>query len=675
VKKILVMWWCLSSGYVAGQGIRDSVFHIRQVDITASRIFQKEEAGLKETSIDTFILNEKIHLNLSDLLSENTTIHIKDYGRGALSTASFRGTAPSHTRVTWNGISINSPMLGMVDFSLVPVFIIDEVALQHGGSSVSSQSGGLGGLIRIENKPDWQNRLSGRYYQAIGSYLTLDEFAQFNVGNRNLQYKTRIYHNYSRNDYRFVNKHIVEKDPVTGELVHPIMKNDHAQYRKYGVTQELYYRPAAGFIVEGQCWFQDAARSIPTVLSSELNDTYRQRQNKQSDQTVKAVAGVKHYRDKMNWDIHSGIDYQRLDYLMTTVVNGFETRKPVNSGSRMVSWYNRVKYLYDINDRLSFRLRGSFDRYAISTLDSANQTGYQVNRFEGAVFGGAYFSPLEKLQLSAQLRKDWVAGYQTPLIYTIGFNVKPSLSRDLVVKGNLARNFHHPTLNDLYWQPGGNPDLLPEEGYTGEISVLYRKRAGAFGAETELTGYYSDISHWILWIPNLNGYWEPMNVKKVKSYGMEYHLQLDYGFRKTRFRMNGNMALTRTLNDGDPFGEGDESLGKQLPYIPRISGNLLLSATHRGFYLTFQHQSIGRRSLLSSGLDAEDNSSGNGAGSLYTLYPHFLNKISAGKEFAWGKTGFSIELVVLNLFNETYRNILQRFMPGRHYTLMLKIDF
>ncbi len=33
-----------------------------------------------------------------------------------MATASMRGTAPSHTKVTWNGMSLNSPMLGMVDF-------------------------------------------------------------------------------------------------------------------------------------------------------------------------------------------------------------------------------------------------------------------------------------------------------------------------------------------------------------------------------------------------------------------------------------------------------------------------------------------------------------------------------------------------------------------------------
>ncbi|HCY01216.1 MAG TPA: TonB-dependent receptor, partial [Bacteroidales bacterium] len=127
------------------QGIQDSTFQIQVVEISADRIFRKETAGMKETQVDTLVLLQKVNLSLSELLSENTPVFIKSHGRGALATASFRGTAASHTQVNWNGININSPMAGMVDFSLIPVYIIDEMNLKHGTASIADQSGGLGG--------------------------------------------------------------------------------------------------------------------------------------------------------------------------------------------------------------------------------------------------------------------------------------------------------------------------------------------------------------------------------------------------------------------------------------------------------------------------------------------------------------------------------------------------
>ena len=36
---------------------------------------------------------------------------------------------------------------------------------------------------------------------------------------------------------------------------------------------------------------------------------------------------------------------------------------------------------------------------------------------------------------------------------------------------NFSRNFRAPTLNERYWQPGGNPDLEPEESYNIEAGI------------------------------------------------------------------------------------------------------------------------------------------------------------------------------------------------------------
>src|SRR5210317_1328629 len=127
---------------VFSQGIRDSVFQIEGVSVAAQRIFVKEQAGMKQSHVDSTVLQNKAILSLSELLSENTSVFIKNHGRGALATASFRGTSASHTQVTWNGISINSPMTGMTDFSLIPVYVVDEVNLKHGTGSISEMNGG-----------------------------------------------------------------------------------------------------------------------------------------------------------------------------------------------------------------------------------------------------------------------------------------------------------------------------------------------------------------------------------------------------------------------------------------------------------------------------------------------------------------------------------------------------
>ena len=96
------------------------------------------------------------------------------------------------------------------------------------------------------------------------------------------------------------------------------------------------------------------------------------------------------------------------------------------------------------------------------------------------------------------------------------------------MQANVARNYHHPTLNDMYWQPGGNPDLSPEEGYSRvkhqcywETQLRLRSAPSATRAYRVL---FAQINNWILWLPGFKGYWEPVNVAEVRSYGLEYQL-------------------------------------------------------------------------------------------------------------------------------------------------------
>ena len=86
---------------------------IERVEITGTR--PMKEIGVQRTKLDSIVLRDNISSSLADALTSGSTIFIKSYGRATLATASFRGTSPSHTQVTWNGMKINSPLFGQVD--------------------------------------------------------------------------------------------------------------------------------------------------------------------------------------------------------------------------------------------------------------------------------------------------------------------------------------------------------------------------------------------------------------------------------------------------------------------------------------------------------------------------------------------------------------------------------
>ena len=435
------------------QGMQDSVYAIKEVAVTAERIFLKEQAGMKQTDVDTMILQQKMAHSLSDLLSENTSVFIKNHGRGALASASFRGSSASHTQVSWNGININSPMAGMVDFSLIPVYIIDELSLNHGSASLADGSGGIGGSINISNQAGWgeKNRLA--YMQGIGSYNTYDEFLKLSFGRGKVRSKTRVYHNYSKNDYPFINRSIGRIDPASGDITNPLDTNDHADYTRYGVLQELYYRPRDSHIFSLKYWGQFADRTIPRPTSYEGPENSNL--NSQTDTDHRLVADWKYYGEKGKVMLRSGIAAKRLEYSQLNRVPGLGVIPAIFSESRQESFLNTLSYSGGSQEDFSWEGSLDLNQHQVISADTVSGAGYEGGRSELSLMWALRKSFQDRVNLNLMLRQEWVDGKRVPLIPYFGMDVRLIEGKDLILKGNIARNFHQPALNDLFWQPGG----------------------------------------------------------------------------------------------------------------------------------------------------------------------------------------------------------------------------
>ncbi len=660
---LLILFITLLGNVSFSQGIKDSIFYIQQAQVTAEKLFKKEEAGMKETKVDTLILLEKVNLSLSELISENTPIFIKNNGRGALATASFRGTASSHTQVNWNGINLNSPMAGMVDFSLIPVYVIDDMNLKHGTASISDQSGGLGGSINLNNSVDWSNTFHLKYLQGVGSYNSYDEFLKFGFGNNKLQVKSRIYHNYSKNDFTYINRGIGNIDPITGEITNPLDTNDNADYKKYGLLQELYYRPNEINIVSIKYWGQFAKRTIPRATSYEGPDNSNL--NRQKDIDHKIVADWKRFGENNKLIVRSAWSGKQLDYTLNNNVNGYGIIPAIYSTSTQSSFLNFVSYNYDFNPDFSIETSFNANFHDVASEDTVKKTGYEKERTELSSFLALRKSFFERLNLNFMLRQEYIDNKWNPVIPYLGFDLKITENKNIIIKGNIARNFHQPSLNDLYWQPGGNENLLPEKGISYEVGSEFHFNSNNAKFTTEITAYRSDINNWIIWIPSYKGYWEPKNIKRVLSQGIEINTKLNGQYNNINYNLSGSYAYTSSVNYGDPLTWGDESYGKQLVYIPLHSGNIMVNLAYKTYHITYQHNLYSERFTTSSNdITRRD-----------WLYPYFMNDVIIGKKFKFENLTLSTEFKIYNLFNETYHSVLYRPMPGRNYMLTLMFDF
>ena len=202
-KLYLIQLLLLVSGVTTAQ---EQKANLKEVIITSDAKMKLEAVGTKVTVLSQIEIERNRTKSLSELLLEASSIQIKSMGQGAMATASFRGTAASHTQVLWNGISLNSPQLGSFDFSQIPIYFVDDIALHHGGSAQSEGSGALGGSVNFSNSSKAVERPSFSVLTEVASNKTFTEALTAKFTKKNLTSSTRVYYQQSENNFRYLNK-------------------------------------------------------------------------------------------------------------------------------------------------------------------------------------------------------------------------------------------------------------------------------------------------------------------------------------------------------------------------------------------------------------------------------------------------------------------------------------
>ena len=236
---------------------------------------------------------------------------------------------------------------------------------------------------------------------------------------------------------------------------------------------------------------------------------------------------------------------------------------------------------------------------------------------------------------------------------------------NLTLRASISRNHRFPTLNDLYFLPGGNPDLKSEKGFSYDIGASFSTgKAGVFSISGSATWFDSHIEDWIIWLPTTKGFFSPRNVKKVHAYGVEVKANVGVQFLKGWFfDLNGSYSWTPSINEGEKMSPADQSVGKQLPYVPKHSASLTGRLSWRTWSFLYKWAYYSERFTMSS--------------NDYTLTGHlpkyFMSNISLEKGLSFKPMDVQLKLAVNNLFNEDYLSVLSRPMPGINFEFFIGI--
>lgn len=460
----------------AERGIR-----LREVEIKAKR--PMKDIGVQKTVFDSLVLKENIALSMADVLTFNSSIFVKNYGRATLSTVSFRGTSASHTQVTWNGMRINSPMLGMTDFSTIPSYFIDDASLLHGTSSVNMVGGGLGGLVQLSTIPADQQGFGMQYVQGVGSYRTFDEFLRLTYGDKHWQVSTRAVYQSSPNDFKFRNRdkkeNIYDDNYTIISQYYPVERNNNASFKDLHLLQEAYYNTGKGDRFGLNAWYINSNRELGRLTSDQSDGT--RFENRQREHTLRSVLSWDHTRENWKLGTKAGYIYTWMAYDYKNDKGNGDMASMTRSRSKINTLYGQVDGEYFLTEKLLFtaglsahqHFVKSSDKNIITLVGNRAVVGYDKARVELSGTVSAKWRPIERLGMSVVLREEMYGDNWSPIIPAFFVDYVLSKKGNITAKASITRNYRFPTLNDLYFLPGGNTDLKRESGFTYEAGLSF----------------------------------------------------------------------------------------------------------------------------------------------------------------------------------------------------------
>ncbi len=616
----------------------DTIF----VDSNRKGVSNEVSVATKNSSISKEILSQAAIKSLADLLTENSMIYIKSYGDGALATSSFRGTNSSHTAVTWNGIKINPVMSTGFDYSQFPAFFIDDASLSHGSTDLSGGSGALGGNVSLINEITNETPPVS-FFAEMGSFDTYSVGAAVKYGNIDkTSFRTRIYYKESDNDFRYLNK-------VYG--INQFYENrEESSYKIGGFMQEIYAKLPKNATLNTSILaiFNDRELPQPIVVNVSKSET-------QSSGSVK-VASTYSLPTK-NGEFNATLGYMLdnfsydLEYATFTAGNK-STYNSANTIIAKVMNNNQLSSKFTLSEALTY----SHD-IVISDNYSDN-----INRDVATLLVKGEYLLSERLMADATVMGE-LNGGKVAATGSVGLNYE--LSKKIGIKASGGYNNRFPSLNDLYWNPGGNVNLEAENGLSVDLSMLYNTKIGDdIYLKLEGSYYLMNIKNWIVWQPMNGSYiWQPQNLKRVLSHGAELSAEINYLISdKWKAKVAASYTYSSSTNREREF-DNDNTYHKQLTYVPLHKTNLRLGVDYGSNYLTWQLYQVGKRYTISDNTRYTD--------------AYVVNDVEVGRFFKVGKNSIKIpvRLKVNNLFNTYWESIEYYPMPLRYYSVNVGVIF
>lgn len=608
----------LLSSFAHGQ--QDTIIQLNEVLVKGNKL-PYALPGEHYQSLDSLSITQGT--TLADALHRFGSVYVRQYSPGLLATPSMRGGSAAHTIVLWNGMPIMNPLVGQQDLSLISMHFLDHISIHQGSGGAIAGNGAVGGVIALSNNiPDqlgWKGNLS------IGTGSFQQEFYQVSVGytDEKWSFQSRAFYGSAENNFPY--------KPLTSL---PLKMQSNAQNEGGGWLQEVHFLPARHHRLSAYYWHQEAFRAIPPVT------TQRQSVAFQKDRIARRLITHTWQNDKWRSISRLGQWHEHIYYQ--------DSLQGIDAPSVFRTILFDGQLAYSINTTWNLKAGTLIQHVDGESKNYSNRP----TLFRPAVFAAVHYQSA-RLNMLAQVRKEWDNARSVPF--------QPLLSVDwfisgfLSASGKIAAHYRLPTINDLFWVPGGNPDLLPEKGWSQEVGFTLRfLRLWQFN----FRGWHRQMHDYILWSAiDGQALWRPNNITQVQSYGFEQKLTgyLQWGPSRWGIDLSADWTISKNLKD---ITKPQMSAGTMLLYIPEWQGYYYLSWEWTRYRVSWSH----RYTYHVAGVFEKIPSWHTAHLDVSVQFPMEKYKLIAG-------------VTIDNIFDAQYCIIDRRPMPGRSFSLNFTFNF
>lgn len=538
----------------------------------------------------------------------------KEYGTSGSATISKRGADATQTQVLWNGLPINHPMLGMMDFNSISAFGMDELVLIEGGNSAMYGSGSVGGTVMMNNRIHYKSPL-----KVAGN-------VQYNTM-RNAQSGVNISkgwaHSYVNLASSWLNRNnnFLFFDPV--QQTHRESFNSQIEHQNIRLVAAHTYKSHQVKMISE---IGRVNRGLGFLYGSELP------LGSQSDLHARNLFQYDFHQKNLSFSQKIGHTSDRLVYIPN--LQGGDT-----SRASMTFWQSEI-YQQTRFGRFLFGLD-----YQVQTGKSRFYENSQ-QRILPAVFSawkGNFSRMYYVLNARYEFHEDVLTG---------GFGTKTALNETVTFKTDVHRSFRRPTLNDLYWSVPLRKSLLPELGWGSEAGLVWTsQKTEKTEYQLEFTPFYRILNNPLIWLPQ-GAFWAVQNLYFGQYYGIQIHAHAEHSLGKQRWRIKEDFEWVRT----QVKAESNDEFFQQI-FVPDVMSSTTLQWESQRWSSQLNWQKVGNR------YTATDNSQYLPMYHIISFdltYKSILGKRSGAKIIDW-------TIGIDNALNAAYQNMPGRPMPPRNF--------